>query len=86
MVTVIDAANFLTQYQGSGTLSDRELALSESDERTIADLFADPVEFADVLVVNKVDLVTSAQREELRAILHRLNPGAFIVESRRGRP
>jgi len=85
MVTVVDAANFLAHYQGSDTLIDRNIALSEADERTIGDLFADQVEFADVIVMNKVDLVTPQQRAELRAILHRLNPGASIVESERGR-
>lgn len=85
MVTVVDAANFLTHYQGSDTLIDRDIALSEEDERTIGDLFADQVEFADVIVMNKIDLVTPQQRDELRAILHRLNPDASLVESERGR-
>lgn len=85
MVTVIDAANFLTHYKGSDTLIDRDIALSEADERTIADLFVDQVEFADVVVINKVDLVTPEQREELRAILHRLNPDASLIEAERGK-
>lgn len=85
MVTVIDAANFLTHYKGSDTLIDRDIALSEADERTIADLFVDQVEFADVIVMNKVDLVTPEQRDELRAILHRLNPEAFLIEAERGK-
>jgi G3E family GTPase len=85
MVTVIDAANFLTHYKGSDTLIDRDIALGEEDERTIANLFADQVEFADVIVINKVDLVNPQQRDELRSILHRLNPAAAIVESERGR-
>jgi G3E family GTPase len=85
MVTVIDAANFLHHYEGSDTLIDRNLALGEADERTIADLFVDQVEFADVLVINKVDLVTDRQRKELRAVLHQLNPEAAIVESKWGR-
>ena len=85
MVTVVDAANFLAHYQGSETLIDRDIAMGEADERTIADLFADQVEFADVIVINKVDLVTPGQREELRAILHRLNPDASLVEAERGK-
>ncbi|MGC1480961.1 MAG: GTP-binding protein [Chthoniobacterales bacterium] len=67
MVTVVDAANFLEQFEGSDSLLDRDVALGEEDERTIADLFADQVEFADVIVINKTDLVTAEQREELRA-------------------
>lgn len=85
MVTVVDAANFLEQFEGSDSLLDRGMALGEEDERTISDLFADQVEFADVIVINKTDLVSAEQREELRAILHRLNPVAVIIESERGR-
>ncbi len=85
MVTVIDAANFLEYFEGSDSLLDRDVALGEEDQRTIADLFADQVEFADVIVINKTDLVSDKQRDELRAILHRLNPAAEIVESERGR-
>jgi G3E family GTPase len=85
MVTVVDAANFLEHYEGSDSLLDRDLALGEEDHRTIADLFADQVEFADVIVINKTDLVTVEQRDELHSILHRLNPGALITESERGR-
>lgn len=85
MVTVVDAANFLAHYQGVETLAERDLALGEEDERTIADLFADQVEFADVLVLNKTDLVSPEELAELRAILHRLNPRAHLVEAERGR-
>jgi len=85
MVTVIDAANFLAHYEGSDTLLERDIALGEEDERTISDLFADQVEFADVIVINKIDLVSAEQRDELRAILHKLNPEARIIASERGR-
>ena len=51
MVTVIDTVNFLSHYQSGETLLDRDIALGEEDERSIADLFADQVEFADVLVL-----------------------------------
>ena len=84
MVTVIDAANFLEHFEGSDSLLDRDVALGEEDQRTIADLFADQVEFSDVIVINKIDLVSAEQRDELRAILHRLNPAAEIVASERG--
>jgi len=85
LVTVIDAANFLTQFQESETLQDRHLALNEDDERTIADLFIDQVEFANVIVINKIDLVTAEEREHLQAILHKLNPEARLLETERGR-
>ena len=85
MVTVVDAANFLTHYASSDSLKEHDLALGEADERTISDLFVDQVEFANVLVINKTDLVGDEDRRELRAILHRLNPAARIVETRRSR-
>ena len=85
MVTVVDAAEFLDHFHGSEALADRGLALGEEDERTLADLFADQVEFADVLVVNKIDLATADERAELREVLRRLNPRARIVEAERGR-
>jgi G3E family GTPase len=85
MVTVVDAANFLTHYEGSETLLDRDIALGEGDERSISDLFADQVEFADVIVINKTDLVGAEELAELRAILRKLNPEATIIDAERGR-
>jgi G3E family GTPase len=85
MVTVVDASNFLDHYEAADSLLEHNAALGPEDERTIADLFIDQVEFADVLLVNKTDLIDKEQLEELRAILHHLNPGAEILESTRGR-
>jgi G3E family GTPase len=85
MVTVIDAANFLTQFQDADTLKEREMALGDEDERTISDLFIDQIEFADLIVINKIDLVDPEQQDELHAILHKLNPVARIIEAERGR-
>lgn len=85
MVTVIDAANFLFHYESSDTLLERQIALGEEDERSIADLFADQVEFANVIVINKIDLISESELAELRAVLHKLNPQARVVEAERGR-
>jgi G3E family GTPase len=85
MVTVIDAANFLIQFQEGESLTELHLALGEEDQRTIADLFINQVEFANVIVINKIDLVSLEQRDELHAILHKLNPGAHVIEAERGR-
>lgn len=84
MVTVVDAAHFLEHYEGSQTLLDREIALGEEDERTISDLLADQIEFANIIVINKIDLVSSEQAQELRAILHKLNPEATLITAERG--
>jgi G3E family GTPase len=85
MVTVVDASNFLEHYEVGDSLKEKNLALGEEDERTVSDLFIDQVEFADVILVNKTDLIDEEHLEELRAILHHLNPGAEIIESQRGR-
>jgi len=84
MVTVIDASNFLEQYEEAASLKERDVALNEADDRTIADLFVNQVEFANVIVLNKTDLVDGDELEELRAILHTLNPGAEILTAKRG--
>ena len=84
MVTVVDAANFLTQFQEAETLAEHDLAIGEEDERTISDLLIDQVEFADVIVINKIDFVTAEEREALDAILRKLNPLARIISAERG--
>lgn len=85
MVTVVDAASFLKDYLEAEDLRARGLGLGEEDERTITDLLIDQVEFANVLVINKADLVTEAELAELVAILARLNPEAVCLPVRQGR-
>lgn len=84
MVTVVDASSFFDDYVQSDDLSERGLALGDEDTRTIADLLADQVEFADVILINKADLVSSDQLAELQAILGHLNPDARQVITTRG--
>jgi len=84
MVTVVDASNFLTQFHDADTLAEHDLAIGEEDERTISDLLIDQVEFANVIVINKIDLVTPAEYAELNAILGKLNPSARILTTERG--
>ncbi|MFE0183004.1 GTP-binding protein [Streptomyces olivaceus] len=85
MVTVVDAANFLPELAGGDELTDRGLDQYENDERTVSDLLMDQIEFADVIVLNKLDLVDAASAERLRATLARLNPAARVVNAVRGR-
>lgn len=85
MVTVVDAANFLTELHTGDDLAERGLAPYEDDERTVSDLLVDQVEFADVLVLNKLDLVGEESAARLRAVLGRLNPAARIVGAVHGR-
>ncbi|MDG4856659.1 GTP-binding protein [Streptomyces sp. T-3] len=85
MVTVVDAANFLPELASGDGLAERGLDQYEDDERTVSDLLMDQIEFADVIVVNKVDLVTEDDVDLLRAALTRLNPLARIVTSTHGK-
>ena len=72
MVTVVDALHFLDELNAAEELQRRGLATGEDDERTIADLLIDQVEFADVIVLNKCDVVDEAQRRVVEEVLHRL--------------
>ncbi|WXL25797.1 zinc metallochaperone GTPase ZigA [Ectopseudomonas mendocina] len=79
MVTVVDGVNFLADYQAAESLASRGESLGEEDERAISDLLIEQVEFADVLLVSKADLISSQEREELMAILRGLNSEAEIL-------
>jgi len=85
MVTVVDAANLFNEYSSQDALQDRGLGLNESDDRNVVDLLADQIEFADVLVLNKIDMIADEQAEALERILRLLNPEAKIIRSRFGR-
>ncbi|AZF50476.1 MULTISPECIES: zinc metallochaperone GTPase ZigA [unclassified Pseudomonas] len=79
MVTVVDGVNFLLDYQAAESLASRGETLGEEDERSITDLLIEQIEFADVILVSKIDLISSREREELMAILERLNAQAQII-------
>ena len=79
MVTVVDAANFLRKYNEAEALQARGESLGEDDHRTVTDLLIDQIEFADVIVLNKLDLVSDKQAQEVEAIIRALNPGTQII-------
>lgn len=79
MVTVVDAVNFLKDYDEAQYLQDAGESLGDEDERSVADLLIDQVEFADVLLISKTDLVKAADIERLNAILKVLNTHAKII-------
>jgi G3E family GTPase len=79
MVTVVDGVNFLPDYQAAESLASRGEFLGEEDERSITDLLIEQIEFADVLLISKIDLISQPEREELMAILKRLNAQAEII-------
>jgi len=82
-VTVIDAFNLLSNFDTTEFLSDRygQDAIVPEDERTISDLMVDQIEFADVLIINKVETIDQAQREKIVQLLKLLNPDAKVLES-----
>ena len=81
MVTVVDAVNLLRDYSSHEFLSDRGEALGEDDERTLVNLLVEQIEFADVVVLNKVADATSQQVESARQIIRSLNADAQIIET-----
>ena len=81
MVTVVDARNFLNDYSSTESLDDREQAVGEEDERTIVDLLIDQVDFADVILVNKTDLVSEQELTTVHGMIRALNPQAIVYDT-----
>ena len=84
MVTVVDAFNFLREYEAADELTERGLGLGPDDDRTVVDLLVEQVEFADVIAISKCDLVDEAHLSALEALLARLNTAARIVRITHG--
>ncbi|WP_027469513.1 zinc metallochaperone GTPase ZigA [Deefgea rivuli] len=84
MVTLVDAFNFLRDYAGSDLLVERGETAGEDDDRSVVDLLTEQVEFCDVLVISKPDLVTPTQLAELQGILAALNPRALQIVAENG--
>ena len=82
MVTVVDAANFMKDFGSWDDLTDREIGLNEEDDRNIVDLLVDQIEFANVIIVNKTDLVSEHQLSQLKEIIRHLNQSAEVLESK----
>ncbi|WP_409281666.1 zinc metallochaperone GTPase ZigA [Pseudomonas defluvii] len=78
MVTVVDAFNFLRDYSSRDSLQARGESLGKEDVRTVVDLLIEQIEFCDVIVLNKIDLVSGEERDRLMAILNTLNPRAKV--------
>ena len=79
MVTVVDAVNFLKDYEEAQSLQETGESLGDEDDRSVSDLLVDQVEFADVILISKTDLVEPADVERLTAILKTLNTNARII-------
>ena len=85
MVTVVDAANLLKDYGSEAFLRDRGETAGEGDERALVDLLVEQIEFADVIVLNKVSTASSEQRDAARRIIRSLNGTAELIETDFGR-
>lgn len=81
MVTVVDSFNFFNDFGSPETLMDRKMTDIEGDYRTIVNLLTDQVEFANVIILNKVNLVPKKDLGMLRSTIKKLNPSAKIIET-----
>jgi G3E family GTPase len=84
MVTVVDASSFLEEYARADELRERGEALGEEDQRTVTDLLVEQVEFADVIVLNKLDLISDEELAEVTGAIRALNRRARIEHAVRG--
>jgi G3E family GTPase len=85
MVTVVDVFNFPADFGTNETLMDRELTNMENDYRTIVNLLTDQIEFANIIILNKIDLVSADQAAIIEAIIKKLNPSAKVIKSTFGK-
>lgn len=85
LVTVVDCKNFLNDYESSDQAIERkELGAEEGDERSIVNLLVEQIECANVILLNKTDLVTNEEKERLKGIVGKLNPKCKMLESQHG--
>ncbi|HAC90412.1 MAG TPA: hypothetical protein DCF63_07230, partial [Planctomycetaceae bacterium] len=85
MVTVVDAGSFMKDFGSWDDLATRRIGLSDQDERNIVDLLVDQVEFANVIIVNKADLVSPNDLQQLTLLLRQLNNSAKILTTTESR-
>ncbi len=85
MVTVVDANRFWHDFQSGESLLDRKEAVGELDDRDVADLLIDQIEFCDVLILNKCDLVSAIELQKLEKIIRKLQPEAKIIRTINGK-
>ena len=84
MVTVVDASTFLSELTRGEALADRQMSAGDGDGRSVADLLVDQVEFADVLLLNKTDLVSPTHLGAVETVVRRLNPHAKLIYTDHG--
>ncbi|MCH1429212.1 MAG: zinc metallochaperone GTPase ZigA [Chlamydiales bacterium] len=85
MVTVVDAANLVINYSSTDFLKDQGESLGEEDQRTIVDLLVEQIEFANVIVLNKTDIVSKEELKAAKLIIRSLNAKAKLIEAAHGK-
>ncbi len=85
MVSVVDASSILDEFAGEDTLEKRGQQMYEDDERTVAHLLTDQIEFADVIVINKIDKVDVSRLDAVTGLVSRMNPRAKLITAQYGR-
>lgn len=83
LVTVVDAVNFQRDLDSVEELRDRSIGLDESDSRDVANLLVDQIEFANVILLNKIDLIDDEAAGKVEALLKLLNPAAQVIRTKR---
>ena len=81
MVTVVDAANIISNYSSKDFLKDKGESLGEEDDRTLVDLLVEQIEFANVIILNKIDVISKDQLKTVKALIRGLNVKAKIIET-----
>lgn len=81
LVTLVDCFNFMKDYSSDDTLSSRHMGINENDNRNVVDLLLDQIDFANVIILNKTDLISEEKLHKLEAIIRKLNPEAVILKS-----
>ncbi|MFD2830177.1 GTP-binding protein [Corticicoccus populi] len=85
MVTVVNSEQFFNDYHSEDLLSNRNLQVDDEDERGIVDLLVDQIEFANIILLNKTDLISGEELDAVKALLRKLNPEAEIIPVKYGR-
>ncbi|KAI1467751.1 putative cobalamin synthesis protein [Daldinia caldariorum] len=80
-VTLVDAVNFMQDFATADFLVDRQTDVPEEDDRNISDLQVDQVEFADIVIVNKCDLVSKEEVNRIKGVVSKLNPNAKVIST-----
>jgi G3E family GTPase len=85
LVTVVDAANFLNDFESQDELRDRDMGMDETDDRDLSLLLSDQIEFANVIILNKTDLISENELHRLQTLLQKMNPDARVIEAEHSR-